>query len=577
MSDSEFERNLFELRQQKLRDIEALGQSAYPNRFPAAPDSVADTIHDLRARWDAIPAEVLNGIPASEGSAQVPGERPRVAVAGRIMAIRAQGKAGFATLQQGGQRLQIYVRQDAVGEQGYALYKLLDMGDHIGVTGYLFRTRTGELTVHVETLTFLAKAMLALPEKFHGLADVELRYRQRYVDLFTNLDSREVFVKRAQVLRALRTFFDNRGYLEVETPMMQPIAGGAAARPFTTHHNALDLDLFLRIAPELYLKRLVVGGLDRVYEINRNFRNEGVSTQHNPEFTMLEFYQAYANYHDLMKLTEELIAFVAQEVNGTTVVEFNGHTIDLAKWQRLTMEQAIIKWWPPQAGDPPEPSDFTDLGKLRWSIGSAISVLEGKQNQYAAEGGWQPNLEVTQILGRILVALHAVGKAGDDTRWDVIDSQTSQAALQTKLGKTIYALFEALVEPKLFQPTIIYDYPTEVSPLSKAKPDDPAHVERFEFFIGGFEVGNAFSELNDPVEQEKRFRAQLDQRAAGDDEAHQMDEDYVRALAYGLPPTGGEGIGIDRLTMLLTGSKSIRDVILFPLMRREKGTEGLGD
>ena len=490
MFDSEFERNLFALRQEKLKAIEELGQSAYPNQYVAT-----HTIPEVRAKWGETPAEELNDTP----------ENPRphidVSIAGRIMAIRAQGKAGFATLQQGGQRLQIYVRQDAVGEQGYALYKLLDMGDHIGVTGYLFRTRTGELTIHVETLTFLAKAMLALPEKYHGLADVELRYRQRYVDLFANLDAREVFVKRAKVLQSIRKFFDARGYLEVETPMMQPIAGGAAARPFKTHHNALDADLFLRIAPELYLKRLVVGGLDRVYEINRNFRNEGVSTQHNPEFTMLEFYQAYANYHDLMQLTEELIAFVAKEVNGTTVVEFNGHTIDLAKWQRLTMKESIEQFWPAARGQLTLPAE----------------------------------------------------------------------------GKALYHLFEEVVEPNIVQPTIIYDYPTEVSPLSKAKPDDPAHVERFEFFIGGFEVGNAFSELNDPVEQKKRFEDQLAQRARGDDEAHQMDEDYVRALAYGLPPTGGEGIGIDRLTMLLTGSKSIRDVILFPLMRPEQPAKDPGE
>ena len=310
------------------------GRPCIPTASLPKQDETAISLADVRAQWDKATGEELEA------------NRVTVTVAGRIMAIRAQGKAGFATLQQEGQRLQIYVRLDAVGEQAFALYKLLDLGDHIGVTGYLFRTRTGELTVHVETLTFLSKAMLALPEKYHGLADVELRYRQRYVDLFTNLDSREVFVKRAKVLRALRTFFDSRGYLEVETPMMQPIAGGAAARPFETHHNALDMDLYLRIAPELYLKRLVVGGLDRVYEINRNFRNEGVSTQHNPEFTMLEFYQAYANYHDLMDLTEELIKFVAMEVNGTTVTEFNGNTIDLGKWERLTMVEAIVKWWP---------------------------------------------------------------------------------------------------------------------------------------------------------------------------------------------------------------------------------------
>jgi lysyl-tRNA synthetase class 2 len=453
-----------------------------------------------------------------------------------------------------------------VGEQAFALYKLLDLGDHIGVTGYLFRTRTGELTVHVEKLTFLAKAMLAMPEKFHGLADVELRYRQRYVDLFANLDAREVFVKRAKVLRALRTFFDSRGYLEVETPMMQQIAGGAAARPFTTHHNALDMDLFLRIAPELYLKRLVVGGLDRVYEINRNFRNEGVSTQHNPEFTMLEFYQAYANYHDLMDLTEELMAFVAREVNGTTVTEFNGNTIDLSKWQRLTMREAIIQFWPngfakPELSDLCTTIDFAHA--LHRSIASYTSDLTAATRQAI-----DPNLSDTAFLEsseseNIYIA-----------NW--LSATVGRIEAGGLLGKVIYEVFEQFVEPNLIQPTIIYDYPTEVSPLSKQKPDDPAHVERFEFFAGGFELGNAFSELNDPVEQKKRFEDQLAQRAAGDDEAHQMDEDYVRALAYGLPPTGGEGIGIDRLVMLLTGSKSIRDVILFPLMRKT-GNEGPSD
>ena len=548
MFDSEFERGLFELRQQKLRDIEALGQSAYPNRFPAEGPE-ATSIPAIRAQYDTFTAEQLNGTP------EIPVEHIQVSVAGRIMAIRAQGKAGFATLQQGGERLQIYVRLDAVGEQGFALYKLLDMGDHIGVTGYLFRTRTGELSVHVETLTFLAKAMLALPEKYHGLADVELRYRQRYVDLFTNLDAREVFVKRAKILKAVRNFFDQRGYLEVETPMMQPIAGGAAARPFTTHHNALDVDLYLRIAPELYLKRLVVGGLDRVYEINRNFRNEGVSTQHNPEFTMLEFYQAYANYHDLMTLTEELIAFVAQEVNGTTVVEFNGHTIDLAKWQRLTIVEAIVQFWPAFAGPRPSIDELADRQFLERRLSEAIAETDKiiEAGQWSNFGSDPIALDQSTLLKFRKAALAT------------LDELT--AGMQH--GKVIYHLFEASAEPNIVQPTIIYDYPTEVSPLSKAKPDDPAHVERFEFFIGGFEVGNAFSELNDPVEQRKRFEDQLGQRASGDDEAHQMDEDYVRALAYGLPPTGGEGIGIDRLTMLLTGSKSIRDVILFPLMRPE--------
>ena len=545
MFDSEFERNLFELRQSKLREIEKLGQTAYPNRFPAAQNDSAVTIGEVRLKWDKMTGPELEAT------------RINVSVAGRIMAIRAQGKAGFATLQQQGERLQIYVRLDAVGEQGFALYKLLDLGDHIGVTGYLFRTRTGELTIHVEKLVFLAKAMLALPEKYHGLADVELRYRQRYVDLFANLDSREVFVKRAKVLRALRTFFDSRGYLEVETPMMQQIAGGAAARPFKTHHNTLDQDLYLRIAPELYLKRLVVGGLDRVYEINRNFRNEGVSTQHNPEFTMLEFYQAYANYWDLMNLTEELIRFVAKEVNGTTVTEFNGATIDLGKWQRLTLREAIRTYWPEEGGQTPVPAVFESVPELQTLLHTAMGSLESavcETTRLSAER----IVEVKTILGAVTAVYYDSMKGAP-------------------LGKSVYNLFEAVAEPFLVQPTIIYEYPTEVSPLSKAKPDDPQHVERFEFFAGGFELGNAFSELNDPVEQKKRFEDQLAERERGDDEAHQMDEDYVRALAYGLPPTGGEGIGIDRLVMLLTGSKSIRDVILFPLMRnRDQGSGAKG-
>ena len=533
MFDSEFERSLFELRKAKLEEIAKLGQAAYPNQFPAS-----HTVPEVRAQWGETQAEALEA------------SRVTVAVAGRLMAIRAQGKAGFATLQQNGQRLQIYVRKDAVGDEGFALYKLLDLGDHIGVTGYLFRTRTGELTIHVERLTFLAKAMLALPEKFHGLADVELRYRQRYVDLFSNLEARAVFVKRAKALKALRQFFDERGYLEVETPMMQQIAGGAAARPFKTHHNALDQDLFLRIAPELYLKRLVVGGLDRVYEINRNFRNEGVSTQHNPEFTMLEFYQAYANYHDLMQMTEEMIAFVAQEVNGTTITEFDGNTIDLGHWTRLTMREAIREYWPEEAGAKPALTAFESAPVLQARLHAAMSSIEKAMG------------ETTRLSPERIAELKTIHGAVTAVYFDSMKD--------APLGKLVYNLFEAVVEPFLIQPTIIYDYPVEVSPLSKAKPDDPAHVERFEFFAGGFELGNAFSELNDPVEQHKRFEAQLAERQRGDDEAHQMDEDYVRALAYGLPPTGGEGMGIDRLVMLLTGSKSIRDVILFPLMRKEK-------
>ena len=545
MYESEFERSVFDLRREKLTQIEALGQPTYPNSF-AATHSLAE----IRATYDASTSEAL--------------EQPRVQVtaAGRIMAIRAQGKAGFAVLQQNGERLQIYVRMDAVGEQGFQLYKLLDMGDHIGVAGYLFRTRTGELTIHADSLTFLSKAMLPLPEKYHGLADVELRYRQRYVDLFMNADVRAVFVKRAAVLRALRKFFDARGYLEVETPMMQPIAGGAMAKPFTTHHNALDIDLFLRIAPELYLKRLVVGGLDRVYEINRNFRNEGISTQHNPEFTMLEFYQAYANYDDLMDLTEELIPFVAKQVNGkyedgewvdgTTKTVFNDVEIDLSKWQRFTMIEAIRHFWPNEAGPKPETPVFSSLDRLREKVAAGYRQLKVEM-QNIQHGVPHPeyqrqNLRLGLLRAKFLRLILDLGSL------DI-------------LGKGIAVFFEAIAEEHLIQPTIIYDFPLAVSPLSKQKPDDPDWVERFEFYIGGFELGNAFSELNDPVEQRKRFEQQLTQRECGDAEAHAMDEDYVRALSFGLPPTAGEGIGIDRLTMILTGSRSIRDVILFPLMR----------
>jgi lysyl-tRNA synthetase class 2 len=568
--DSEFERSLFDLRKAKLEEIVKLGQAAYPNHFPAS-----HTVPQVRAQWGETQTEALEA------------NRVTVSVAGRIMAIRAQGKAGFATLQQGGERLQIYVRLDAVGEQGFALYKLLDLGDHIGATGYLFRTRTGELTIHVESLTFLAKAMLALPEKFHGLADVELRYRQRYVDLFTNLDAREVFVKRAQTLKALRQFFDERGYLEVETPMMQQVAGGAAARPFKTHHNALDLDLFLRIAPELYLKRLVVGGFDRVYEINRNFRNEGVSTQHNPEFTMLEFYQAYANYHDLMDLTEELIAFVAKEVSkspdcpeGTTITNFGGVEIDLSKWTRLTMREAIIKWSEGQIQKADLESEAALLARIASILGD-IPRGQWRLERNQSYSGLPENLPHGGTGGIPSSAQHEMNQEWRANVLVHVQFSPAREILKKEhnLGKAIAALFESIAEHHLIQPTIIYEFPTAVSPLSKQNPNDPDWVERFEIYVGGFELGNAFSELNDPVEQHKRFEQQLAQREGGDDEAHQMDEDYVRALAYGLPPTAGEGIGIDRLVMLLTGSKSIRDVILFPLMRPEKqgtGTEGLG-
>jgi lysyl-tRNA synthetase class 2 len=503
------EQKIFEQRLEKLKEIEALGQKTYPHKF-----QVSHTLPQILAEYSAKTTEELDA------------NKINVQVAGRLMSIRGQGKAGFAHLQQEGARLQIYVKLDFVGEKGFALYKLLDLGDTIGVTGYLFRTRTGELSVHVETITFLAKDLLPLPEKWHGLQDVELRYRQRYVDLIVNPEVREVFVKRSKVVQSIRRFLDAMNFVEVETPMMQPIAGGAAARPFRTHHNTLDLDLYLRIAPELYLKRLTVGGLDRVYEINRNFRNEGISTQHNPEFTMLEFYWAYADYHDLMDMTEKMLAQVAMDVNGTTKAQFGDVELDFGKFERLSMREAIIKFWPESAGAKPTMADFAS----HESVGALVKGFNSGHSHMP----YDPN---------------------------------------EPAGRTIANLFEAVAEEHLVQPTFIYDFPLAISPLSKVKRDEDEWVERFELFIAGMEIANGFSELNDPMEQKRRFEMQIAERERGDEEAHQMDEDYVRALSYGMPPTGGEGIGIDRLTMLLTGSKSIRDVILFPLLRPQKQGE----
>jgi lysyl-tRNA synthetase class 2 len=570
--ESQFEEKLYNERREKLKQIAALGQKAglsaaaatYPNSYavkaPGWTETDGPLVSFLKRNYDSADA------PAS--TEQLEANRIEVSIAGRIMAIRVQGKAGFAQLQQAGQRMQLYVRKDDVGEDSFALYKLLDLGDHIGARGFLFRTRTGELTVHVTELTFLAKAMLALPDKFHGLEDTELRYRQRYVDLFVNPDVRDVFVKRAAVLRAMRKFFDSRGYLEVETPMMQTIAGGAAAKPFKTHHNALDLDLNLRIAPELYLKRLVVGGMDRVYEINRNFRNEGISTQHNPEFTMLEFYQAYSNYHDLMDLTQELVAFVAQEVNGTTLTTFNGVEIDLSKWTKLSMREAIIRWWPEGAAPAPTEADFENIGSFQSAMFRASDAYQAQaQGEYSFDNKpvWSRMHAFSTMFGEVTQAIGQVPTSDGDYAKAFIEYQ---ANLKRLLGKHIATTFELLAEEHLIQPTIIYDFPLAVSPLSKVKPGEPEWVERFEFYIGGFEIGNAFSELNDPDDQLRRFEAQVAERKRGDEEAMaEVDEDYVRALGYGLPPTAGEGIGIDRLTMVLTGSKSIRDVILFPLLR----------
>jgi lysyl-tRNA synthetase class 2 len=501
-----FDENVYELRRQKLKQIEALGQPAYRNQY-----EYTHTIPQILADYSEKTAEQL--------------ENPRVnvRVAGRIMAIRLMGKAGFSHLQQAGQRLQIYVKKDAVGDKGFELYKLLDLGDHVGVSGYLFRTRTGELTVHVEEITFLSKDLLPLPEKFHGLTDVELRYRQRYVDLVMNPEVREVFLKRSKLVQSLRRTMEAHGFIEVETPMMQPIAGGAVARPFVTHHNTLDMDLYLRIAPELYLKRLVVGGFDRVYEINRNFRNEGLGWRWNPEFTMLEFYQAYTNYQGVMDLTQELITQSAIDVNGSANAKWGDYEIDWSNWQRLTMREAIIRYWPEAAGGKPEMSDFSSHDGVR--------KLVERFNQRHAHMAYDPN---------------------------------------EPLGKSIANLFEAVAEEHLTQPTIIYEFPTAVSPLSKQKPDEPEWTERFEIFAGQMEISNGFSELNDPEDQRRRFEGQLKERERGDEEAHQMDEDYIRALSYGMPPAGGVGVGVDRLCMLLTDSHTIRDVILFPLLRPEK-------
>jgi lysyl-tRNA synthetase class 2 len=466
--------------------------------------------------------DTIAGIVAAHGARtkdDLQATRVETTTSGRILAIRSFGKANFLVLTDGRERIQVYVRQDSVAARDFQVLGLLDLGDFVGVSGHLFRTKTNELTIWASSLTFLVKCLVPLPEKWHGLQDVEIRYRQRYLDLIVTPETRRVFEMRSRALAAIRAFLDARGYLEVETPMMQPVAGGALAKPFVTHHNALDLRLYLRIAPELYLKRLLVGGMERVYEINRNFRNEGISTQHNPEFTMLEFYQAYSDYHDLMVMTEEMLSGVARAVAGSDEVQFAGHTISFqAPYRRLSMRAAVCEEASRRLGRAVAESELRDLASAR-----ALARLLGVE----VEPGMGP-------------------------------------------GKVTAAAFEHLFEASLIQPTFVYDFPTEVSPLSKQKPGDPDTVERFELYAGGFELANAFSELNDPAEQQRRFEAQLRERQQGDAEAHEMDEDYVRALEYGLPPAAGEGVGIDRLVMLLTDSRSIRDVILFPLMRARK-------
>ena len=437
-------------------------------------------------------------------------EGKTVSIAGRIMSKRRMGKVGFCHVMDMDGQIQIFVKKDTVGEEEYERFKKLDIGDIVGAEGEVFTTQTGEKSVRVEKMTLLSKSLLPLPEKFHGLSDPDLRYRQRYVDLIMNSDVKKTFIMRSKILTAIRNYLDSRGYLEVETPILNTIPGGAAARPFITHHNALDMDMYLRIATELHLKRLVVGGMEKVYEMGRQFRNEGMDIKHNPEFTSIEIYQAYADYNDMMDLTENLMRYCAQEVCGTTTISYQGVDIDLSKFERMTMIDSVKKY----AG-----VDFNEI----------------KTDEEALAAAKEKGLEV---------------EAAKSTRGDII-------AL----------FFDEFVEDKLVQPTFITDYPVEISPLAKRKPSQPELTERFEIFITGREFGNAFSELNDPIDQRERFMRQVELRNAGDDEASMMDEDFLNALEYGLPPTGGLGIGVDRFVMLLTDSYSIRDVLLFPTMK----------
>ncbi|NIO03330.1 MAG: lysine--tRNA ligase [Proteobacteria bacterium] len=483
-------------RLEKIRQMDKDGIALFPNDF-----KVRHTSQEIIQICGSQSAEALQKVD------QV------FVLAGRIMALRQFGKASFFHLQDRKGRIQAYIRKDQVGEQIYTLFKKLDVGDFVGISGRVFQTKTGELTIAVESLRLLAKSVRPLPEKFHKLRDMETRYRQRYVDLLMNQEVRSVFRKRAQIIQALRSFLDEREFLEVETPMMQPIPGGATARPFRTFHNALDMELFLRIAPELYLKRLVVGGIERVYEINRNFRNEGISTQHNPEFTMLELYMSYANYEDLMDLTEEMICHVCQTISGGTHLSYQGNEIDLATpWQKMTLKEAIVRYG-----------------------GVDPAILEDREK--ALDHATRLGCNVTPKMG---------------------------------LGKILTQMLDHVVEPSLIQPTFVTRFPVEVSPLSRRDEKDPTVAERFEFYLGARELVNGFSELNDPFDQSERFRLQVQERQAGDEEAHLMDEDYIRALEYGMPPSAGLGLGVDRLVMILADVPSIRDVILFPHLRPEK-------
>lgn len=490
---------LNEQRQQRIKKLDLLrraGVAPYGSRFEVKERAG----HVLK----------LHGDKSKETLEQ---EKISCTLAGRVIALRRFGKAGFAVLQDGSDRLQVYFKKDLLSEQMYAVVEQLDLGDWIGVTGTLFRTKTNEFTVEVHHLTFLSKALRPLPEKWHGLTDVETRYRQRYVDLIANPQIHQIFSTRSRIIAGIRAFLIERGFLEVETPMMHPIPGGATAKPFVTHHNALGVDLYLRIAPELYLKRLIVGGFPRVFEINRNFRNEGISTIHNPEFTMLEFYVSYADYQDLIALTEELVSSLARQILGKTVLPYQGKDIVLTPpWRRWSYHQAIL--------------EVNNLDP---------SVLHDREKALAAAKRLNVPVDPTASLFAI-----------------------------------VNEIFEETVEPNLQQPTFITDYPIEISPLARRKDSDPTLTDRFELYIAGREIANAFSELNDPLDQRERFEGQAAQRAAGDDEAHLVDEDFLRALEYGMPPTAGEGIGIDRLIMLFTDQASIRDVVLFPQLRPEK-------
>ena len=490
------ENKLIAERKQKLAELREAGQ-AFPNDFRR--DAYCT---DLQNRFGSMENDVLEA------------DKQFFSVAGRIMLKRVMGKASFTTIQDMTGRTQLYISRDAVGEETYASFKKWDIGDIVGARGYVFKTKTGELSVHVEELRLLTKSLRPLPEKFHGMTDQEMKYRQRYVDLIMSEDTRRTFRIRSQVVEGIRRFMTNRDFMEVETPMMHVIPGGAAAKPFNTHHNALDMPLFLRIAPELYLKRLVVGGFERVFEINRNFRNEGVSARHNPEFTMIEFYQAYADYRDLMDLTEAMLRTLAEDILGNTEVEYQGEVFDFGQpFERISMVDSILKYNP-------------DLTREQlWDIDQAAEIIRNKLK-----------MAVKPIWG---------------------------------IGKLHTIIFEETVEAQLRQPTFITEYPAEVSPLARRNDHNEFITDRFEFFIGGREIANGFSELNDPEDQAERFHHQMREKDAGDDEAMHYDADYIRALEYGLPPTAGEGIGIDRLVMIFTNAPSIRDVILFPHMRPE--------